>query len=107
MCKHICACVGTQLHLCYKKQSLFAFVFCNYSYQDMVARCIQFGGFCSFFTAKYGCRNGYIWAPYAGSSYIFKLDNKVGKKTADTQRDCLDSAPSVWLNLVLVLPMGL
>lgn len=51
-CKHICAYVGTQLHLCYKKQSLFAFVFSNYSYQDMVARCVQFCGFCSFFTAN-------------------------------------------------------
>lgn len=107
MCKHICVYLGIQLHTCYKKLSLFAFVFCNCSYWDMVARCIQFWGFCLFFTAKYGCRNGYICALYAGSSYNHPwLDNKVGKQQLIYKRDCLDSAPSVWLNLVLVFPTG-
>lgn len=60
-----------------------------------------------FFTAKSGCRNGYVWAPYAGPGYIFKLDNKAGKKQLIHKGDRLDSAPSVWLNLVLAFPMGL
>jgi len=64
-------------------------------------------GFCLFFTAKCGCRNGGVWAPCAGSSHIFELDNKAGEKQLIHKRDRLDSAPSVWLNLVLAFPMGL
>lgn len=82
-------------------------LFCFITDRDMVEGQVGFGGGCLLFTAKYGCRNGYVWAPYAGSSHIFRLDNKAGEKQLIHKRDRLDSAPSVWLNLVLAFPVGL
>lgn len=106
ICKRMRAYTGTQLGIRCKSRvcSLFCFMTILTRAWSREAFGVQ-GGL--FFTAKYGCRNGYVWAPYAGSSHIFKLDNKAGKKQLIHKRDRLDSAPSVRLNLVLAFPMGL
>lgn len=107
ICKHMCAYMGTQLHIWCKRGICSLFCFITVLTRTRLQDAFGLRGFCLLFTAKYGCRNGYVWAPYAGSSHIFKLDNKAGKKQLIHKRDRLDSAPSVWLNLVLAFPMGL